>query len=38
MLNVKQIKTYIIEAAEEFKEMFPNFEPPKVVVVPSSRR
>ncbi len=38
MLNITEIKKYIAYAIEEFKEEFTDFEVPKVVVVPSSRR
>lgn len=38
MLNVTEIKTYINKAVEHFEKVFKDFEPPKIVVVPASRR
>jgi len=38
MLNISEIKTYINKAIERFNEIFPGIEPPKVVVIPASRR
>ncbi len=38
MLNISEIKTCINKAIERFNEVFPCIEPPKVVVIPASRR
>ena len=38
MLNITEIKTYINKADERFKEVFTDFEPPKIVVIPASKR
>ena len=38
MLNITEIKTYINKATERFQKVFTDFEPPKIVVVPASRR
>ena len=38
MLNITEIKTYIKKATERFQKVFTDFEPPKIVVVPASRR
>ena len=38
MLNITEIKTYITKAIDRFNEVFIGFEPPKIIVVPASRR
>ena len=38
MLNMTEIKTYINKAVGRFEKSFTSFEPPKIVVVPASRR
>ena len=38
MLNITEIKTYIAKAVERFNEVFIGFGPPKIVVIPASRR
>ena len=38
MLNITEIKTCINKAIERFRKVFTDFEPPKIVVVPASKR
>ena len=38
MFNITEIKTSINKAIERFQKVFTDFEPPKIVVIPASKR